>query len=198
MQPSMTKSFLPTATPTGAKKSGLDLSPCRASGWKPRSEYPLGSTAMRVLSTAGLALGIAAGCGSEPLDGTSPGSGGGAGAAGQSANAGANEGGAPDAGDPRTACVEAGVSFCNAVYACLSADDLFALELPESVTGCVENMSRANTCDAALADDFCNGTDSYDADAALRCAQESKAASCAEIQSGSEFAPSCNLVCVDR
>jgi hypothetical protein len=154
---------------------------------------------MRSLFGVTLQFGLCVGCSSHALQG--PGTGGTSGAGGETGQA-ANPGGGGEAGqggqpDANVACIDAVTAFCDAVYACLSADELFALELPETVDGCVSDMSDSNTCAAAAPADFCGGGGSYDVHAAVGCAQESKAASCEDVQSGDEFAPSCNRVCVE-
>lgn len=139
-----------------------------------------------------LAFALCFACGSS-TESHGVGAAGAGGEAGQSAAAG--DGGDASELDPNVACLHSANAFCDAVYACLSADELFALGLADTVTGCVANLGESQSCEASTAADFCGGTGRYDAHAAVECAREAQSASCEDIQRGDEFAPSCNRVC---
>jgi hypothetical protein len=89
-------------------------------------------------------------------------------------------------------------TFCEQFFECLSEEERSVLGLPSSVSSCKSQLREEQGCDAASADDACEGNETFKSANAEKCVSQFGSASCSQVRGGviEDYAPACEEVCV--
>lgn len=100
--------------------------------------------------------------------------------------------------DVQALCRKIADTFCDQFFECLSAEERGFLGLPDSLSACKSQMREEQGCEAASADDACEGNETFKRANAEKCINQFSKASCSQVRSGDfeDYAPACEEVCV--
>jgi hypothetical protein len=99
---------------------------------------------------------------------------------------------------PQALCQRIADTQCTKIYDCFSAADLEAAGFPPTSSGCKSQLRDDLGCDAASADDLCEGNETFHASEANRCVDQMDSASCGQVMEAedvTDVAPACDQVC---
>jgi hypothetical protein len=97
---------------------------------------------------------------------------------------------------PRELCEDLVETLCGKAYECLTEAERAVLQLPPTEAACIAEYKVTYGCEEVTDDNACDGNQTYHADRAADCVDQTAGLSCEQVRTqDAANTPACNEIC---